>query len=63
MCLWSGQMERSPYEAPWMQVTSDVQSGYLPPIPDFANPVLSEDLPGSASYLKALLVNRDCQVP
>ena len=35
--VWSGQVERSEYESPVMQSTSDIQSRYLPPIPDFAS--------------------------
>jgi hypothetical protein len=34
---WSGQMERIDYQSPWMQTSADIQSGYLPPIPDFAS--------------------------
>lgn len=34
---WSGQVERSDCESPIMQSTSDIQSGYLPPTPDFSN--------------------------
>jgi hypothetical protein len=37
VCSWSGQVERSQRDTPIMQETSDVQSGYLRPLPDFAN--------------------------
>jgi hypothetical protein len=34
---WAGQVERSEYESPIEQSTSDIQGGYLPPLPDFAS--------------------------
>jgi hypothetical protein len=34
---WSGRMESAKYDAPWMQTASAIQSGYLPPPPDFAS--------------------------
>jgi len=36
LCRWS-ETSRSKYNPPWMQQTSEVQSGYLPPLPDFAD--------------------------
>jgi hypothetical protein len=35
--FWSGQVKRSEYESPMLQSTSEVQSGYLPPTPDYAS--------------------------
>jgi len=34
---WSERKEGAKYDAPWMQTTSHVQSGYLPPMPDFSS--------------------------
>jgi hypothetical protein len=34
-CRWSEVGQRIQYNLTWMQVTSDIPSGYLPPIPDF----------------------------
>jgi len=36
-CRWSEFGQRLQYNAPWMQQTSLIQSGYLPPLPDFAS--------------------------
>jgi hypothetical protein len=36
-CHWSEVGQHAPYNPRWMQETSDVQSGYLPPVPDFAS--------------------------
>jgi hypothetical protein len=36
-CRWSEAGQRVEYHPGWMPETSDVQSGYLPPIPDFAS--------------------------
>jgi hypothetical protein len=36
-CRWSEAGQRVQYHPGWMQESSDVQSGYLPPIPDFAS--------------------------
>jgi hypothetical protein len=35
-CRWSDMGQRIQYNPAWMQ-TSDIQSGYLPPAPDFAS--------------------------
>jgi len=34
---WSDLVQRVEYNPAWMQETSDPQSGYLPPPPDFAS--------------------------
>jgi len=36
-CRWREVDLRDRYNAPWMQETSHIQSGYLPPVPDFAS--------------------------
>lgn len=36
-CRWSEVERGVPYNLHWMQEASNVQSGYLPPIPDFAS--------------------------
>ena len=37
VCGWSGQMGRSEYKPSWMQTSTEIQGGYLPPTPDFAS--------------------------
>jgi hypothetical protein len=37
VCHWSDVGQRIQYSPRWMQETSDMQSGYLPPLPDFAS--------------------------
>jgi len=36
-CRWAEVGQRVQYNPSWMQETSDIQSGYLPPIPDFSS--------------------------
>jgi len=36
-CRWSEVGQRVQYNPSWMQETSEMQSGYLPPVPDFAS--------------------------
>ena len=36
-CRWSDVGQRVQYNPRWMQGTSDIQSGFLPPPPDFAS--------------------------
>jgi hypothetical protein len=36
-CRWSEVGQRVRYKPRWMQETSQIQSGYLPPLPDFAS--------------------------
>ena len=36
-CRWSEVGQQVQYNPGWMQETSDIQSGYLPPLPDFAS--------------------------
>jgi len=36
-CSWSTLDQREPYHPRWMQDATDVPSGYLPPLPDFAS--------------------------
>lgn len=35
-CRWSELERRAQYNPPWRQEASDIQSGYLPPVSDFA---------------------------
>jgi hypothetical protein len=37
VCRWSEAGRRIEYKPHWMQETGDTQSGYLPPVPDFAS--------------------------
>jgi hypothetical protein len=34
---WSGQMGPSEYKPSWMQTSTEIQGGYLPPAPDFSS--------------------------
>ncbi len=36
-CRWSEVGQRDKYDPHWMRETSDAQSGYLPPLPDFSS--------------------------
>ena len=36
-CRWSEVGQRDKYHPRWMQETSEAQSGYLPPLPDFTS--------------------------
>jgi len=36
-CRWSEVGQHVQYNPCWMQETSDIQSGYLPPVTDFAS--------------------------
>jgi hypothetical protein len=36
-CRWSEIGQRAQYKPRWMQESSDMRSGYLPPVPDFAS--------------------------
>jgi len=36
-CHWSEVGQRVDYNPRWMQETAEPQSGYLPPLPDFAS--------------------------
>jgi hypothetical protein len=35
-CRWSEVGQRVQYDPSWIQGISEMQSGYLPPVPDFA---------------------------
>ena len=37
VCRWSEVGERLNYAPPWMLESSEAQSGYLEPLPDFAS--------------------------
>jgi hypothetical protein len=37
ICRWSDIGVRTPYQAPWTQDVSDLPSGYLPPLTNFAS--------------------------
>jgi len=36
-CRWSEVGQRVQYNPRWMQETKEIQSGYLPPVTDFAS--------------------------
>lgn len=36
-CQWSEVRPQEPYNPQWMQEASDIPSGYLAPVPDFAS--------------------------
>jgi hypothetical protein len=50
-CRWSAVGQHVQYDPPWMQETSDIQSGYLPPAPDFASPVRSGEQPLGSNFI------------
>jgi hypothetical protein len=54
-CRWSEVGQRVQYDPCWIQETSDVQSGYLPPLPDFA----SHSPFGGATWFQSYPVDRD----
>ena len=54
-CRWSEVGQCAQYNQPWIQETADVQSGYLPPVPDFA----SHSPFGGASWFQPHIVVRD----
>jgi len=54
-CRWSEMEQRVQYNPWWMQETSDVQSGYLLPLPDFA----SHSPFGGASWFQPHTADRD----
>jgi hypothetical protein len=56
-CRWSEVGQRIPYNPRWMQDASDVPSGYLPPVPDFA----SHSPFGGAEWFLPHRAGRDCQ--
>ena len=37
ICNWSEAGQRTVYNPSWMTEVSDIPSGYLPPLPDFAS--------------------------
>jgi hypothetical protein len=53
-CRWSEAGQHVQYHPGWRQGSSDVQSGYFPPIPDFA----SHSPFGGASWFR--LHTADC---
>jgi hypothetical protein len=56
-CRWSevGHVQHNPR---WMQETSDVQSGYLPPVPDFAS---HSPFGGTTSWFQLHDADCDCK--
>ena len=55
-CRWSEVGQRLPYDPLWMRETSDTQSGYLLPIPDFAS---HSPFGGATSWFQLHLPERD----
>ena len=56
-CRWSEILERVQYDPRWMQESSDMQSGYLLPIPDFA----SHSPFGGAYWFQPHIADRDSE--
>jgi hypothetical protein len=57
VCRWSEVGQRVEYFPPWMQETSDIQGGYLPPLPDFA----SHSPFGGASWFERYIADHDSE--
>jgi hypothetical protein len=56
-CRWSEVGQRLQYNPRWMQETSDIQSGYLMPVPDFA----SHSPFGGGSWFQPHTADRDSE--
>ena len=56
-CRWSEVGQRVPYNPGWIEETSDLQGGYLAPIPDFA----SHSPFGGASWFQLHTADRDSE--
>jgi hypothetical protein len=56
-CHWSEVGQRVQYNPDWMQETSDIQSSYLQPIPNFA----SKSPFGGASWFQPHTVDCDSE--
>jgi len=54
---WSGVGERGQYNPTWMQEATEMKSGYLTPIPDFA----SHSPFGGATWFEPSSRNRDSE--
>ena len=57
VCRWFGVGQLAPYNPSWLQETSDIQSSYLPPLPDFA----SRSPFGGAHWFQPDPSDRDCE--
>ena len=55
-CRWSEVEQPVEYNPPWMQDASDVQGGYLSPVPDFAR---HSPFGGGASWFQLHVAPRD----
>ena len=55
-CNWSEIGQYVPYNPDWMQAVSDVPSGYLPPVPDFAS---RNPFGGTTSWFELHSARRD----
>jgi hypothetical protein len=56
VCRWSEVGKRFQYDPKWMQDTSDIQSSYLPPLPNFTR----HSPFGGASWLEPHHADPDC---
>jgi hypothetical protein len=56
-CRWSEVGQRLQYNPHWMQETSDIPTGSLPPAPDFA----SRSAFGGASWFQPRTAGRDSE--
>ena len=57
-CRWSEVGQHVQYNPRWMQEASDIQGGYLPPVPDFAS---HSPFGGSTSWFQLHTAERDSQ--
>lgn len=55
VCRWSEVGQRFQYNPSWMHETAEIQSGYLPPLPDFA----SHSPFGGATWFQPHTAERD----
>ena len=55
-CRWFEVGQRVQYNPGSMQETSDIQSGYLPPLPDFAS---HSPFGGTTSWFQLHVADRD----
>ena len=55
-CRWSEVGKYAAYNPRWMQETSNVHSGYLPPVLDFAS---HSPFGGATSWFQPHTANRD----
>jgi hypothetical protein len=57
-CHWSEVVQHIRYNPRWMQEAADIQSGYLPPVPDFAS---HSPFGGATSWFQLHTADRDSE--